>query len=151
MMPRSRRAFAPWFVAIVLALATAGSTSAESASISVSFRVVPLEISLELSTLTATVGDPVKARATIRNAGPSRISNVTAELRLNTSSLSVRGSLFATIARLQPGHVATVSWTLCATATGNLLVLARATVDGAAVESEARLLTIAGQRRRGCS
>jgi subtilase family serine protease len=112
---------------------------------------MPLEISLELSTMDARVGDAVKARATITNAGQTRISNVTAELHVDISVVDVRGGLVATISRLQPGRTATVSWTLCASATGNFLVLARATVDGASVESEARLLTVEGQRRRGCS
>lgn len=146
----SRRAFAPALVAVTLALATAGSTSAESASLSASLRVLPIEITLELSAMDVRAGDPVKARATIRNAGPTRIANVAVDLRLGASSVSVRGSLVATVARLQPGHDATVSWTLCPTATGNFLVLARATLDGASVESDARLLTVAGQRRRAC-
>jgi uncharacterized membrane protein len=151
MRPRSRLALAPALVAVVLAVATAGSLNAESASINASVRVVPLEITLELSTVDARVGDAVKARATIRNAGPIRISNVTAELRVDTSAISVRGSLVAAIARLQPGHAAAVSWTLCPTLAGNYLVLARATVDGASAESEARVLTVGEQRRRGCS
>jgi hypothetical protein len=151
MRPRSRLALGPALVAVALAVATAGSINAESASIDASVRVVPLEISLELSTMAARVGDAVKARATIRNAGPIRISNVTAELRVDTSAISVRGSLVATIARLQPGHAAAVSWTLCPTLTGNYLVLARATVDGASAESAARVLTVGEQRRRGCS
>lgn len=147
----SRPALGPALLAAVLALATAGSINAESASINASVRVVPLEISLELSSLDARVGDAVKARATITNAGPTRLSNVTAELHVDTSAVNVRGGLVATISRLQPGRSATISWTLCATATGNFLVLARASVDGASVESEARLLTVEGQRRRGCS
>jgi subtilase family serine protease len=149
--PRPRLALAPAVVAVVLAVATAGSINAESASISASVRVVPLVITLDLSTMEARVGDAVKARATITNAGQTRVSNVTAELHLDASAVNVRGSLVVTIARLQPGHAASVSWTLCPTVTGNFIVLARATVDGASVESEARLLTVAGQRRRGCS
>ena len=151
MRPRPRIALVPALVAVILAVATAGSTNAESASIAASVRVVPLEITLELSSMTAKVGDTVKARATITNAGPTRISNVTAELRVDASAVTVRGSLVVTIARLQPGHATTVSWTLCPTAAGNVLILARAAMDGTSVESDARLLTVAGVRRRGCS
>jgi uncharacterized membrane protein len=147
----TRPRLAPAVLAVVLAAAMAGSINAESTSISASVGVVPLEIALDLSTLDARVGDAVRVRATVLNAGPNRVSNVTVELRVDTSGLSVRGGLNTTIARIQSGHAASVSWTLCPTRTGNYLVLARATVDGASVESEARLLTIAGQRKRGCT
>jgi subtilase family serine protease len=148
---QSRRALGSALVAGILVVAMAGSINAESASISASVRVVPLEITLDLSTTDARVGDAVKARATITNAGPTRLSNVTAELHVDASAVSVRGSLVTTISRLQPGRAVTVSWTLCPTMTGNVLVLARASVDGASVDSDARLLTVTGQRRGGCS
>jgi uncharacterized repeat protein (TIGR01451 family) len=151
MRRRPRIAIVPALVAVVLAVTTAGATSAESASIAASVRVVPLEITLELSTMNARIGDAIKARVTIRNAGPTRVSNVTAELRVDASAVKVRGSLIATIARLQPGHATTVSWTLCPAAVGNILILARATLGGTSVESAARLLTVTGSGRRGCS
>ena len=138
-------------LAVLLAVTTAGSVSAESATINASVRVLPLEITLELSMLEARVGDAVKARATITNVGTARVANVIAELRVDTSVVAVRGGLTATIARLQPGKSAAVSWTLCPTAAGNVLVLALASVDGASVESDTRLLVVSGQRRRGCS
>lgn len=140
-------------MSLVLAISTAGSVSAESASIEASVRVVPIEIALELSTLQGRVGEVVRAKATVRNAGPTRASNVTVELRLDATALSVKSSLTASIARLQPGHVASISWNICPTRTGNNLVLARASVDGAAVESPTRLLTVtaAAQRKRACS
>lgn len=137
-------------LAMLVALPTAGSTNAESASIDASVRVVPLEITLELSTLEARVGDSVRAQATITNAGPSRVSNVIVELRLDLSALSVKGSLTTVISRLQPGHATSVTWNLCPTRATNSLILARASVEGASVESQARLLTVTGQRKRGC-
>jgi subtilase family serine protease len=153
-MRASRPRLASAVLALILAATTAGSINAESTSISASVgasvNVLPLEIALDLSSLNARVGDPVRVRATVTNAGPTRVSNVAVELRVDTSGLSVRGALTATIPRLQPGHATSVYWNLCPIRTGNYLVLARATLGGASIESEARLLTIEGQRKRGC-
>jgi subtilase family serine protease len=148
--PSTRGGLAPAILAVVLAVATAGSTNAESASIEATVRVMPLAISLDLSTSQARVGDSVRARATVTNLGSVRVSNVVIELRVDAAAVSVRGALASTIPRIQPGHAASISWNLCATRTGNVLILARATVDGASIESPARLLTISGQRNRGC-
>ena len=137
--------------AVILAAATAGAVNAESSSIAASVRVQPLEITLDLSSATARVGDTVRAGATVTNVGPTRVSNVTIELRLDATGLGVRGGLTTLIARLQPGRSTTVSWNLCARQAGSYLILARATIDGVAVESEARLLTVSGQRKRGCA
>jgi uncharacterized repeat protein (TIGR01451 family) len=137
-------------LAMLVATATAASANAESASIEASVRVIPLEITLELSALEARVGDAVRARATVTNAGPVRVSNVTVELRLDPSALSVKGSLSTVITRLQPGNATSITWTLCPTRAANNLLLARASVGGASVESQTRLLIVTGQRKRGC-
>jgi hypothetical protein len=147
-MQRSRPRLPVIFLAMVVAMASAGSTNAES--IDASVRVMPLEITLELSMLEARVGDSVRALATITNAGPTRVSNVTVELRLDASALSAKGTLTTVISRIQPGHATSVTWNLCPTRATNSLILARATVGGASVESQARLLTVTGQRKRGC-
>lgn len=147
---RSRPGLSPVALAIVLALATASAINAESASISASVQVLPLEVVLDLSDSDALVGEWVRARATVTNAGSTRVSDVTVELRVDSSRVSIRGGATTTISKLKPGQAASVSWTLCGTQAGDYFVLARATMDGASVESQARLLTIAGQRRRGC-
>lgn len=145
-----RGGLAPAVLALVLAVATAGSTNAESASIEATVRVMPLAISLDLSTSQARVGDSVRARAIVTNLGSARVSNVVVELRVDASAVSVRGGLASTVPRIQAGHAASISWNLCAIRTGNVLILARATLDGVSIESPARLLTISGQRNRGC-
>ena len=150
MIRSTRRRLFP-VLGVILAAATAGSVNAESASIAAAVTVVPLEITLDLSTLDAKVGETVRVRATISNAGPARLANVLVELRVDTSGLGVRGGLLATIARLQPGTAAVVTWNVCPSRTGNYLVLARASIGDASIESETRLLTVAGQRRRGCT
>jgi hypothetical protein len=149
--PRPRLRLVPAVLAVALACAMAGSINAESASISASVNVLPLEITLDLGAQEARVGDAVRVHATITNAGPFRVSNVTVELRVDTSGLGVKGGLSTTISRLQPGHGTSVSWTVCPSRTGNYLVLARATLGGASIESETRLLIVSGQRKRGCS
>lgn len=135
---------------VLVALGTAGSAVAESMSVNAVVQVMPLEVVLDLSTAQARIGETVRARATVTNAGPTKASAVTVELRLDSTALGVRGSLVGTISRLQPGRIASVTWSLCPTRAGNYLVLARASVGGASIESEARLLTVAGQQKRGC-
>jgi hypothetical protein len=146
----SRTGLGPAALAVALAVATASAINAESASISASVQVMPLEIVLDLSDSDALVGEWVRARATVTNAGATRVSDVTVELRVDSSRVSIRGGVTTTISRLKPGQAASVSWWLCGTQDGNYFVLARATLDGASVDSEARLLTVSGQRRRGC-
>ncbi len=150
MRQRPRPRLGAAVLAVLLATATAGSISAESASINAAVRVMPLAISLELSTSEAKVGDAVRARATITNLGPTRVSKVSIEVRVNASGVRVKEPLVASIGQLQPGKSGSVSWSLCAVGPGGYLVLARATLGGASVESEARLLTIAGQSKRAC-
>lgn len=146
----SRPRVAPTVLAVVLATATAGAINAESASIDASVRVMPVVILLDLSAMTARIGDPVRARATVTNIGAVRLSTVAVELRVDASAVSVKGSLVATISKLMPGHAASLTWSLCPTRAGNNLVLARATVSGASIESQARVLAVTGQAKRAC-
>jgi uncharacterized membrane protein len=146
----SRPGLGPAALAVALALAMAGATNAASTSITASVDVLPLEIILDLSDSDALVGESIRARATVTNAGSTRVTDVIVEIRVDSSRVGIRGSPTTTISRLKPGQAASVSWTLCGSQAGNYFVLARATLDGASVESEARLLTISGQRRRGC-
>jgi hypothetical protein len=152
---RSGRRLRTAAIAVALALATAGSSNAESTSMSASVagsvQVLGLEIDLVLSTSTARVGDKVRALATVANVGPARISNITVELRVDAAGLRVKGATTTTIARLLAGRTLTSTWTLCPLEPGNYLVLARATVDGASVESAARLLTVSPGQRKGCA
>jgi hypothetical protein len=147
---RPRRAFVPTLLAVLVAIGTAGSAVAESTSINAAVQVMPLEIRLDLSTAQARIGETVRAKATVTNVGPSKVSAITVELRLDATAVVVRGTLVGTISKLQPGKSASLSWSLCPTRAGNDLILARASLGGASIESEARLLTVAGQQKRGC-
>jgi hypothetical protein len=65
--------------------------------------------------------------------------------------VSLKGPATAAVPKLQPGQSATVTWNLCALRPGQYVLLARATAGGVATDSAARVLTIAGQRRKGCT
>jgi uncharacterized membrane protein len=138
-------------LAPLLVVALAGSTSAASGTIDASVRIAPLEVSLTLSALQARVGDSLRARAVVQNLGSTPVSNVVVELRVDSLGLSVRGSAVVIIPRIQARHSATASWTVCALQEGNFVVLARATGDGASVDSLARVVSIVGRRNRGCT
>jgi hypothetical protein len=138
-------------LAALLALLTAGSLQAESsASISASVQVAAIDVELALSAASARVGDKVRADAKVSNVGSTRVADVVVEVRVDTAGLGVKGGK-TTISRLAAGRSTTVSWTLCALQPGNYVVQARAVVAGVAVDSEARLLTVAGIRRKGCT
>jgi hypothetical protein len=51
---------------------------------------------------------------------------------------------------LKPGESGLVAYTICGQRPGNYIVLARATLAGASVDSPARLLTITAGKERGC-
>ena len=138
-------------VALLVALLTASSAAADSSTLTGNVRVVGVDVVLTLSATVVRVGDKLKAQAKVANTGPARLAALTVELRLPATGLAVSGSTVARIVRLQPGQIATTSWTICAAQAGNYLLLARVTVDGAVVESAAHLLSVSGEaRRRRC-
>lgn len=138
-------------LAVVLAIGMPGSLDADSASIQASVRVSPITVRLEISAAQLRAGDTTRALATVTNLGPVKLSSVRVELRVDTAGVHVRGDAVSTISKLQPGHSATVSWTICAVEQGNFVVLAHATVEGGSVDSPARLLSVSGRRPRGCT
>lgn len=151
MRRRRSRVALPGLLALLLSAAVAGSTTAESASIAASVNVasVVLSVSLSVSPSAARVGDSVKVAATVSNSGTARAAKVSVTLRAVTG-LRVKGTNPATVTQLQPGRSKSVSWNVCAVEPGNYLLLARATIDGISVDSPAVLLTVSGQRRKGC-
>ena len=151
MTRRSRSGLAPAVLAAALAAVTAGSINAESASINATVQVLAINVELTLSSGDARVGDRLRATATVINAGATRLSGIAVELRIDAAGLRVQGSTASTIARLQPGRSASAVWTVCAVQPGNYVLLARGTVNGVSIDSPARLLTVAGERRRGCT
>jgi hypothetical protein len=142
--------FAATLLAIGVGVSVAGSVQAEAASIRASVTVLAIELRVDLSAAQARVGDKVKAQATVANVGPLRVSGVVVELRVSPG-LGVKGPGTVTIARIQPDRTAIAPWTVCALDPGNYVVLARATLAGVALDSEARVLTVTPERRKGCA
>ena len=128
----------------------AGATEPATGGVDASLRVSPLAVALTLVPDQAGVGRRVRARVAVTNLGPTAISGVTAEIRLDRDGLVIAGSAVVVIGRIRPGQTASVSWSVCGRLAGQYLVLARATLDGASVESPARLLTITPGGRRSC-
>lgn len=113
--------------------------------------VSPLMLSLELDRSAAIVGESVKARAWVTNAGPHAVRNVAVSLRTDAAAILVRGGR-VTVAHLQPGRSAAIGWILCGLVPGTYVVLAQATLDDVTVESPARILVVtdSGGRPRRC-
>ncbi len=149
--PRSgawRSRFAAALVVTTL-LAAPVVLAGSEATVTGRVRVSPLTLLLELSTSTATVGQKLQAQATVSNVGASAIREVQVELRVDADGLRVNKNI-VDLAQIKAGKSAVVSWSVCARVAGTYVVLARATADGASLESPARVLTIAHGSRRSC-
>lgn len=130
-------------VALGLGGIPARAAAADDAERAVTARlgVSPLLLQLELDATTVRVGESVKGRVRVSNAGPITVREIAVSVRVDAAALAVKGGR-ATISQLQPGKTSTVASTLCGRAPGSYLVLAQATLDGVTIESPAVLLTI---------
>jgi len=149
-MVRRLRLLVILLLAAILALPAPAVLSAQSRSVDARLDVNPLRIDLAISTIQATVGQRVQVAASVTNLGPSRVSNIVVELRVATGGLRIQGSTVLSISRLQPGQETSVGWAVCGQSPGNYVLMARATVNDAAIDSPARLLTVIAGRQRGC-
>ena len=113
--------------------------------------VHPLVATLVGSATQAPVGQKVHFTASIVNDGPGRVGPIAVELRSAATGLRIKGAVVQSISRLRPGQLASISWTVCGQTPGAYVLLARATLDGASVESAARLLTIVADRKGRCT
>jgi hypothetical protein len=118
----------------------AGAHAAGSGSVNGSVLVNPLAVSLALSSGSSTVGSPVTATATARNAGPVPLS-VTVTLTADVN-LAVADGVTRTIGTLPANGTAQVSWPLCALAPGGYVVLANATSGPFRTDSQAQVLNV---------
>ena len=113
--------------------------------------MLAISVELDLSAAEARVADKVRATTNVTNGGAARLSGITVELRVDAAGLRIQGASTTIITRLQPGRTSDSTWTICALQPGNYLVLATATLAGVSIDSLARLLSISGERRRGCA
>jgi hypothetical protein len=154
-MAGGRSRIAAILAAVMVATGPAGAPvraadpGAAERSVSARLAVSPLLVSLELEAASAAIGASVKARARILNAGPATVRNVVVSLRIEEAAFAVRGGR-QTIGQIQTGRTVSVGWTLCGRLPGAYLVLAQATLDGAAIESPAVLLTIRPGTKTNC-
>jgi hypothetical protein len=138
-------------VAMILAFGSPGAVIADpGAAVRAEVTVHPLTVVLTVSPSQAAVGKRVQVEASVLNRGPVRVSGISVELRAASDGLAVRTALTQTIGHLRPAQRASVAWTVCGRVAGTYVLLARATVAGAAVESPARLLTIVSDRKGRC-
>ena len=91
----------------------------------------------------------LQAQATVSNVGSSAIREIQVAFRVDPDGLRVNRGI-VDLAQVKAGKSAVVSWSVCARVAGTYVVLARATADGASLESPARVLTIAPSGRRSC-
>lgn len=130
-------------------LAAPAVLAGSEATVTGRVRVSPLTLSLELSTTNGTVGQTLQAQATVSNVGSFSIREIQVELRVDPGGLRVnKGTV--DLAQIKAGKSAVASWAVCARVAGTYVLLARATADGASIESPARVLTIVPGGRRSC-
>lgn len=91
-------------------------------------------------------GAPEARGATERGAA-RRTASVVVELRVDIEGLRIRSSNSQTVS-VQAGKDVSVRWQACGAAAGSYVVVARATIGGAHVDSQARLLTIGVANRK---
>jgi alpha-galactosidase-like protein len=143
-------------VALALALpATTASAGAGVAGVGARVGVVPLGVSLALSTHRAKVGDGVRAQATASNLGPDPLADVALTLRGDPSGLALSGAATQVVPALAPGGSASVTWTVCGVEPGSYVLLvrgtfARPTGEVVAAESSAELLEVLTSQRTTC-
>jgi hypothetical protein len=142
-------------LAVALALLLAAwpaSASAENheGSVTATVQISGVVVVLELASNQITVGQSVKAEAFVTNLGAATVRRVDVELRFDESGLGVRGGTTKSISNLRAGATTSVSWNVCGRVSGNYFLLATATVDDIAIDSEARLLVVSPGGRRPC-
>ena len=134
-------------VAAALLLLASQVAPASGTGVAARVRSSPIEVSLTLSAAAANVGDRVQVQATVSNLTRSTIASVVVELRVDIEGLRIRSSNSQTVS-VQAGKDVSVRWQACGAAAGSYVVVARATIGGAHVDSQARLLTIGVANRK---
>jgi hypothetical protein len=125
---------------LALGLVT-GARAAESGSVNGSVLVNPLTVSLTLSSSSASVGSPISATATARNAGTASLTNVAVVLNGDVH-LAVAGGTTRTIPTIPGNASAQVSWSVCALAPGGYVVLANSMAGSFHADSTAQVLKV---------
>lgn len=128
-------------------MAIAGS---DESGLTATVRVSPSTVVLDVSRSSVTMGETLRAEATVTNHGAGIVRDVIVELRLDPDGLIVRQDRLRAIGRIKGGRSTSVSWRVCAAAPGSYVLLAQATADGTTVESDASIVSVAHGGRRSC-
>jgi len=141
--------------AVVAAFALLGvlanpAAAAGSRAVTGTVRAAAVGITLSLSATTARVGDQVTATATVRNFTSGTLKTVTIDLRFDASGLALKPTGSQSV-QVKAGRTADAKWSICGTRVGSYVIVARATVNGVSIDSDARLLTITlGAKKAAC-
>lgn len=141
-------------LALALAMALPGSVagaggSGGSGSVGGHVRASPILVTLSLWAASAPLGQSVRVEARVLNLGKTTLRSIAVELRADGSGLVIARPA-TEIGQLKAGRAAIVSWSVCGSAAGSYVLLARVTVDGLAIDSAARILTITVGGKRAC-
>jgi hypothetical protein len=143
------RAFA-LAAAIVLVGSLAQSVAGAGARpINASVRVSPISVTLALSPTSIRVGEQITATATVRNLTSTTIKVVQVQLRVDTSGLMLKPAGLQSV-QVKAGKTADLKWSICGAVAGTYVVMARATVDGASIDSAGHLVTVVAGGRKRC-
>jgi uncharacterized membrane protein len=122
-------------------LASAPARAASSGTVTGRILISPVAIDLVLQPSTARAGTSITAHVTVTNLGQALLARVAVRLRA-PDGIAIRPSPSRLVRRLSPASSSTLDWSLCGRRPGAYLVFAEAMVDGVAVDSPVRLLTV---------
>ncbi|HEX5590321.1 MAG TPA: NEW3 domain-containing protein [Candidatus Limnocylindrales bacterium] len=148
--PSSRRRRLALFGLAMLLAATPPARAADEVGVTATLHVSPIVVDLELSASSVRIGQAVTARVTATNLGTQTVRSVTLSVRFEPVGLVPKGATTARLSQLKGGKSGEASFKLCGAAVGAYLVLAQAELDGATIESQARLLVVTEGRPAKC-
>ena len=140
-------------VARVLVLAIAGATAVAAPAVSAPARaadvgtvtgrilISPVAISLVIQPPTAKAGTWIGAHVTVSNLGQTPLGKVAVRLRV-PDAIALRPATARRVPQLQPGASTALDWSICGRRPGAYLVFAEAIVNGVAIDSPVRLVTV---------
>ncbi len=141
-------------ILLIAALATAGSTATPAAAsadtVTGTVLVAPVTLTFALRSSAAAVGRDVKVRVEVDNIGSAPLDAITLRLRLDSTSLLIRGDPELILETLKAGKRARAAWSVCPLRSGSYVVLVQASFDSIAIESPARLLLVSEKHPKSC-
>lgn len=140
---------------LAIALVTGGARAGDQGTVAGWVYVNPLELELSFSAGQVKAGQAARARSMVTNRGSADLANVVVTLRVDPTGLTIAGSTRRTIALLEGGATAEVTWRICGTQPGSYVLLThgeftRPTGQLVATDSAAYLLQVLPNPRAKC-